>query len=136
MNKEEKLRFEFCKDIFTKTPILGDLIKKFVEEVEEYNGDEILHFLNDITVNESLVKITEPKTNYDVKCNLDIPNLGRIKIFVYVYFRQENDDLELMMLANRRKIQRELVQSNEDDGYHVLRIYPIWLTMKKEGDCS
>lgn len=134
MTDEEKKYIETGKRLLKKTPMLSRILQYYVKEVNEYSEEEVRSFINNISLSDSLiVKQEGPKLKYDVKCDLDIPHKGRVKVYIYIYTREEIEDIDFLTTINKLIVLLDLMDSHEDDGYEVLSNYSIWIIKSKEG---
>lgn len=106
---------------------IADIIKLKVKEFDKYSHEELTSFIHDITVHNTNERYKKPKSTYDLSCNLDIPDEGRLKVFIFIYVMKEEDDINFLTFINQCILQKELSNSNEDEGYNVIGFFPIWI---------
>lgn len=131
--KDKKISFnDDCEVLMDETTFLANVVKSIVKEVSEYSCEEIKDFIHDIVINDYQHTLcNEVKLNYDLKCNIDIPNKGRVKFYVYSYKENETDNIPVLLFVNGSFLLSEAASSDEDNGHKILNIYPIWIVQAK-----
>lgn len=129
LNNRKKLDFsEFCENIMNEKSLLTNIASSYVEEVNEYSKEKILDFIHDIDICNPIVFDNKKiKFNFDLKCNLDIPHKGRIKLIIYLYNEKENDDINILTLINELQSLLDIWDINEDKQYNILKVYSFWV---------
>lgn len=132
--KDEKRSFnDECEHLMDETTFLANVVKSIVKEVSEYSCEEIKDFIHDVVINDyNDTLCREVKLNYDLKCNIDIPNKGRVKFYIYSYKENKTDNIPVLLFVNGSFLLSEVATSNEDEGHDILNIYPIWIVQAKD----
>lgn len=127
MTEFKKHYYKAWISIMKDPAAIVDLFKLKVKEFDKYSHEELTSFIHDITVHNTNERYKKTKSTYDLSCNLDIPNEGRLKVFIFIYVMEEEDDINFLTFINQCILQKVLSNSNEDEGYNVIGFFPIWI---------
>lgn len=132
--ENKKISFnDLYETLMDERMFIANVAKSLVKEVSEYSCEEIKDFIHDIIINDYRNTLwRDIKLNYDLKCNIDIPNKGRVKFYIYSYKENETDNIPILISVNEFYLLLEINESEEDLGYNVLNIYPIWIVQSKD----
>lgn len=127
LTNKEKEYLNMCQQVLIETDILANGCKGVVDEVKHYSIEEIKNMINGISVKETMIHHEFPKKNYDISCNLDIPDKGRIKVLVYMYSDKDKEYLGQLAMLGALRFQKELNNSEDEMDRDVFKIYPLWI---------
>lgn len=127
MTEFEKQYYKSWISIMQDPAVIADLIKLKIKKFDKYTLEELTSFIHDITIHNTKKRYQKPKSTYDLSCNLDIPDEGRLKVFIFIYVMEKEDDINFLTFINQCMLQKELNNSTEDEGYNVIGFFPIWI---------
>lgn len=127
MTEFEKHYYKTWETLMKNPLSLAEFTKLNVKEFNKYSNKELASFIHDITIHDTNERYKKPKSTYDLSCNLDIPDKGRLKVFIFIYVMEKEDDINFLTFINQCILQKELINSNEDEGYNVIGFFPIWI---------
>lgn len=127
LTKKEKEYLNTCQQVLIQTDFLAKECKAVINEVARYSIKEIKSMINGISVKETMIHHEFPKKNYDILCNLDIPDKGRIKVLVYMYSDNDKEYLGHLAMLGALRFQKELDNSEDEKDKNVFKVYPLWI---------
>lgn len=127
LTKKEKEYLNTCQQVLIQTDFLAKECKAVIDEVAHYSIEKIKSMINGICVKETMIHHEFPKKNYDILCNLDIPDKGRIKVLVYMYSDKDKEYLGQLAMLGALHFQKELDNSEDEKDRNVFKIYPLWI---------
>lgn len=123
MTEFEKHYYKTWETIIVKPKVLARVIKQCLPHVKEFSEKEVSEFIHDIVLNDCKERYYRPKLTYDFKCNVDLPNRGQLKIFIYIYLKEEGEDITFLNQLNECKLIKEVDISDDN----IIGICPIWI---------